>query len=77
MVGTLDRDGFEMSLNMDGVYSNRKILYGQADENIQADQSNFNRQVTISAFIWMILKLQMMSTDNLCSTLKKIQTINI
>ena len=33
-----------------------RFYMGQADENIQQDQSNFNRQVTISAFTWMILR---------------------
>ena len=51
LVGTLDRDGFEMSAQYGMVYVPTGRFYmGQADENIQADQSNFNRQVTISAF---------------------------
>ena len=52
LVGTLDRDGFEMSAQYGMVYipTGRFPHMGQADENIQADQSNFNRQVTISAF---------------------------
>ena len=51
LVGTLDRDGFEMSAQYGMVYIPTGRFYmGQADENIQADQSNFNRQVTISAF---------------------------
>ena len=51
LVGTLDRDGFEMSAQYGMVYIPTGRFYmGQADENIQSDQSNFNRQVTISAF---------------------------
>ena len=51
LVGTTDRDGFEMSSQYGMVYVPTGRFYmGQADENIQADQSNFNRQVTISAF---------------------------
>ena len=51
LVGTTDREGFEMSSQYGMVYVPTGRFYmGQADENIQADQSNFNRQVTISAF---------------------------
>ena len=51
LVGTTDRQGFEMSAQYGMVYIPTGRFYmGQADENIQQDQSNFNRQVTISAF---------------------------
>ena len=51
LVGTTDRQGFEMSAQYGMVYIPTGRFYmGQADENIQSDQSNFNRQVTISAF---------------------------
>ena len=51
LVGTTDREGFEMSSQYGMVYVPTGRFYmGPADENIQADQSNFNRQVTISAF---------------------------
>ena len=51
LVGTTDRQGFEMSAQYGMVYIPTGRFYmGQSDENIQGDQSNFNRQVTISAF---------------------------
>ncbi|MDG2341546.1 MAG: SUMF1/EgtB/PvdO family nonheme iron enzyme [Cytophagales bacterium] len=51
LVGTLDREGFEMSAQYGMVHIPTGRFYmGQADENIQSDQSNSNRQVTISAF---------------------------
>jgi sulfatase modifying factor 1 len=51
LVGTSDRDGFEMISEYGMVYVPTGRFYmGQSDENIQSDQNNFNRQVTISAF---------------------------
>ena len=51
LVGAPDRDGFEMAAQYGMVkIPTGKFYMGQADENIQLDQSNRNRQVTISAF---------------------------
>ena len=51
LVGATDRDGFEMAAQYGMVkIPTGKFYMGQADENIQLDQSNRNRQVTISAF---------------------------
>jgi len=51
LVGAADRDGFEMAAQFGMVkIPTGKFYMGQADENIQLDQSNRNRQVTISAF---------------------------
>jgi len=51
LVGAADRDGFEMAAQFGMVkIPTGKFYMGQADENIQLDQSNRNRQVTISSF---------------------------